>query len=83
MFITDPSAPLVIDQSLLRTAYGLTPAEIRAAEALASGLSVEEVAKMRGVQVSTVRSQLKQIYAKTGVDTRARFVKLMHALAAG
>ncbi len=41
---------------------------------------MDEVAGVLGVSENTVRTQLKQIYAKTGVDSRARLVKLVYSL---
>jgi DNA-binding CsgD family transcriptional regulator len=66
---------------LLKSVYGLTPAEARVAIALLEGGSARNVADYLNVSPHTVRTQLKQIYAKLGVDTRARFVKLTLELA--
>lgn len=70
-----------IHLELLKSVYGLTPAEARVAIALLEGGSARNVADYLNVSPHTVRTQLKQIYAKLGVDTRARFVKLMLELA--
>lgn len=67
----------IIRPALLQGTYGLTPAEARVAIALLEGSSAREVADYLNVSPHTVRTQLKQIYAKLGVDTRARFVKRM------
>ena len=82
VFITDPAAPLVVNHQLLRQTYGMTSAEIRTAEVIVQGGTVEEAASAIGVSADTVRTQLKQIYAKTNVDSRARLVRLIHSLAA-
>lgn len=66
---------------LLQNAHGLTPAEARVAIVLLEGDSAKAVANYLGVSFNTVRSQIKEIYAKLGVDSRARFVKLMLELA--
>jgi DNA-binding CsgD family transcriptional regulator len=70
-----------IHPELLQDTYGLTPAEVRVAMVLLEGSSAREVADYLNVSPHTVRTQLKQIYAKLGVDTRTRFVKLMLGLA--
>ncbi len=80
MFINDPAEPLVVNKQMLTSVYGLTPAEVRATEAIAQGGTVQEVAGVLGLSENTVRTQLKQIYAKTGVDSRARLVKLVYSL---
>lgn len=79
LFINDPAEPLVVNAHMLSSIYGLTPAEVRAAEAIVNGGAAEEVASALGVTEHTVRAQLKQIYAKTGVNSRARLVKLVYA----
>jgi len=70
-----------IRPEFLQSTYGLTPAEVRVAIILLEGSSAREVADYLNVSPHTVRTQLKHIYAKLGVDTRARFVKLMLGLA--
>lgn len=64
-----------IRPELLQGAYGLTPAEARVAIVLLEGSSARNVADYLNVSHHTVRTQIKQIYDKLGVDTRARFVK--------
>jgi DNA-binding CsgD family transcriptional regulator len=51
---------------VLRQVFGLTPAEIKLAGLLLQGKRVEEIADERAVWLSTVRSQLKALFAKTG-----------------
>ena len=70
-----------ISPELLQIAHGLTPAEARVAITLLEGSSAREVADCLGVSFNTVRTQIKEVYAKLGVGSRARFVKLMLALA--
>lgn len=48
--------------------FGLTQTEARLAVHLAEGGSVAGYAEIFGVSVGTVRSQLKSIFAKTGVN---------------
>jgi DNA-binding CsgD family transcriptional regulator len=82
VFISDPDQEIQVDPELLRKTYGLTPAEIRVAVALCQEGDIEEVAAKIFVSVHTVKSQLKQVYQKTGVDNRTRLTKLIVSLAA-
>lgn len=66
---------------LLQGTYGLSPAEVRVSIVLLEGGSAQEMADYLGVSFHTVRSQIKEVYAKLGVNSRARFVKLMLGLA--
>ncbi len=81
VFITDGAQKPRIDPATLRSAYGLTAGEARAAIATLEHVSAKEVARVLDVSPNTVRSQMQRVYAKLGVDTRARFVKLMLGLA--
>lgn len=82
VFIADPAEPMQFNRSLLRDTYELTAAEIRTAEHVVQGGTLKEVAKRIGVSENTVRTQLKQIYTKTGVDSRAKLIKLVFSVAA-
>ncbi len=81
IFIADGAQEVEIDPALLQSAYGLTPAEATVAVALLESGSAKEVADTLGTSPNTVNTQIKQIYAKLGVDSRARFVKLLMGLA--
>lgn len=82
VFISDPAQEIQVDPELLRKTFGMTPAEIRVAVTLCQEGSIEETAAKAGISVSTARSQLKQVYQKTGVDNRTKLTKLIVSLAA-
>lgn len=52
-------------RTVLRSAFGLTAAEADVARGVAQGQSVSEIAGALGLAVSTVRGQLKAVFAKT------------------
>lgn len=56
--------------------FGATPAEGRAAALFARGLTAKEAAGVMGTAESTVRGQLKAVYAKAGVSKAKDFVRL-------
>lgn len=72
---------LAIHPDMLRKAYGLTVAEARVAIAMLEGRTAKEMAIYLKVSPHTVRTQIRYIYSKLGVNTRARFDKLMYELA--
>lgn len=80
-FITDTAEPIRLDGDLLSKTYGLTPAEVRLAEALVECLTVEETAERLGISKSTVKTQQQSIYAKTNTNSRAKLMKLVISLA--
>lgn len=56
--------------------FGLTAAEFEVMQSLIDGRSASETADLRGVNIGTVRAQLRSIFFKTDVDTQARLVAL-------
>lgn len=56
--------------------FDATPAEARVAALFARGMTAREVATAMGTAESTVRGQLKSIYAKAGVGKAKDFVRL-------
>ncbi len=65
---------------LLRDALGLTPTEAEIAALAADGLSRREIAAIRGSSYETVKSQLRRIFEKSGVQREAQLVALIHRL---
>lgn len=62
---------------LVKSLFDFTGSEACVARGLASGKSVEEIAAERGVALSTVRTQLRQVMEKTGSTRQAEVVALM------
>lgn len=56
--------------------WGLTPSEAEIALFAIKGMSVTEIAALRGAAAGTVRSQLSQIYNKAGVTSKSMLVSL-------
>lgn len=76
--IDDPdSAPLPGWQHLLRDAYGLSAMEADLAERLYADHSLDEIAAQRGVTRETLRTQLKSLFLKTGVNRQSSLIKLL------
>jgi DNA-binding CsgD family transcriptional regulator len=72
-----PDAEDLADIDRLRIAFGLTRAEARLACAIAEGRSPAEAAALFGRKLTTVRSQLRQVFAKTGTSRQAELVALL------
>jgi DNA-binding CsgD family transcriptional regulator len=54
----------------------LTPAEKAVADFLCEGRTLAQVARLRGVSLNTVKSQVRQIFRKLDVDSRVALVRL-------
>ena len=60
-------------------AFGLTNAEHQVAQGLVNGVSVSNIARQRGVAVSTVRTHLAALFGKTGTRQQVELVATLHA----
>jgi DNA-binding CsgD family transcriptional regulator len=80
LLFRDPAVP---DNSLamrLHALFGLTNAEAAVAIDLAGGLPLADIARNRGVKVTTLRAQLKSIAVKTGCSRQSELVALLRRL---
>ncbi len=53
----------------------LTSSEREVAERLCEGRTLAQIARLRGVTINTVKSQVRQIFRKLDVDTRVALVR--------
>lgn len=80
LFCLEVSSSHSEQQSLFadfRSIYGLTESEGQAALALFRGKTVAEIAQDRRVSIDTVRTQVRRMYGKIGVQSREKFYKRM------
>lgn len=59
--------------------YGLTPAELRALVGLVEGKPYAQIATEANVSLETVRTQVKRLYLKMGVNSQSGLLRLVHA----
>jgi DNA-binding CsgD family transcriptional regulator len=76
---TDQAEALPREQDL-RQFFDFTPAESRVALLLCGGLVPKQVASELAVSISTVRTHLRAILAKTGTSRQAQLVRLLATL---
>jgi DNA-binding CsgD family transcriptional regulator len=85
----DPAVLVLIPQAtpcpqegvtLLRTLYGLSRREADLATAVANGATPQDYAHLAGLEISTVRSQLKSVFQKTGTHRQTELVRLLSVL---
>jgi DNA-binding CsgD family transcriptional regulator len=53
----------------------LTASEREVADRLCDGLTLAQIARLRGVSINTVKSQARQIFRKLDVDSRVALVR--------
>lgn len=80
VFITDTGAAPALDAKLLTSIYGLTPAEIRLAEALFAAESLGAIAKDLSISENTAKKHLQNIFAKTRTHRQSQLVRLLMSL---
>lgn len=57
--------------------FGLTTSQARLALLLATGASVQQCCETMGIKISTARTHLKSVFAKTGVKRQAELAILI------
>ena len=77
LLVADPEFRGVDLSTLLTEVYRLTPAEAELVQLLVQGQTLEEAAGSRNVTLHTVRSQLKQIFAKTHTRRQSELLQLV------
>lgn len=81
IFVVTPlSSPKAPEDSLIQALYDLTPAEARVARGVVEGETVANLARRFGVSHETIRSQLKNVFSKTGVQRQADLVSQLGAV---
>jgi len=63
--------------SLLQALFDLTPAEARTAGQITEGKSIEQISSATGISQNTIRTHLKSVFQKTGVERQAELVSLL------
>lgn len=80
VMLRDPLGTVPTPPKLLIEMYGLSRHEAEVAAAAATGETAEAIAAVRGVSTNTVRSQLRQVLAKTGADNLRGLARLVTGL---
>lgn len=75
IFIGDPCSKLALPIELVRSGYGLTPAEGRLLAAVIDGKRPEDYAAETGLSRNTVHTQMKAIFAKTQSHSQTELVR--------
>ncbi|WP_430398784.1 helix-turn-helix transcriptional regulator [Ferrovibrio sp.] len=75
IFINNPDDERSPGEAVLMAQFRFTPAEARLAAALLDGEQLEEYAERASLSLHTVKSQLRQVFAKAGVSRQAEFIR--------
>jgi DNA-binding CsgD family transcriptional regulator len=77
VFVSTPEQLGKIQETTLRTFYGLTAAEQRLTLLILEGRRLEEAAQSLHISVNTVRTHMKRIYAKTKTGCQTDLVRVL------
>ena len=77
IFIAAPEIYKNIPLDRLQDLYGLTLAESRLVKSLVNGKDLKKISHDTGVAISTIRSQLKSIFAKTDTSRQGDLIRLI------
>jgi DNA-binding CsgD family transcriptional regulator len=80
LFVTPVVVADVPTAEVIQGLFDLTPTEARVARALGRGETVAEIAAGNGVAQPTIRNQIREIFAKTGVNRQADLVGLLRGV---
>jgi DNA-binding CsgD family transcriptional regulator len=79
ILFSDPGAATHIPDHVLARVLGLAQAEARLLAALVAGQTMAEYAESAGVTINTAKTQLKQIFLKTGHNRQADVIRAVLA----
>jgi len=80
--IADHRPTPIVSEDQLRALFQLSSGEARVARSLASGLSLDETARVHAVKRGTVKTQLNGVFAKLAVDNQRDVIRLILRLPA-
>ena len=80
LIIHDPSEQSHVPQTLIRSMFGLTPAEARLLLAVSNGQSLKEYCDEHHVTHNTARTHLRTVFAKTSTSKQSDLVRLTSGL---
>ncbi len=77
VYIYLPEFGGVLQETMLKAFFGLTPAEQRLVLLIIEGCRLDEVAERLSISKNTVRTHMKSIYCKTKTDCQTDLVRLL------
>lgn len=77
VFVSDPERAPELPAARLTRIYGLTPTEAQLALQVAGGQDLREITAISRRTMNTVRTQLKQVFQKTGTKRQAQLMRLV------
>lgn len=80
VIVTPLGGARVPDTAMLNGLFDLTPAEARLVQTLANGLTINQAAGDMDLSVTTLRTQLRSVFAKTGTSRQTELSRLIGSM---
>jgi DNA-binding CsgD family transcriptional regulator/PAS domain-containing protein len=80
VFLIDPDREAAPSADAWRALFGLTDAEARLVAGLSHGERLEDYAKRSGIRLSTARTHLKSVFAKTDTHRQSELIRLLNSM---
>jgi DNA-binding CsgD family transcriptional regulator len=80
LLVTPVTTSEMPSNEVIRGLFDLTPTEARVARSLGGGATIGGIAAASGASVATVRSQVRSVFAKTGIHRQSELVGLLQGL---
>jgi DNA-binding CsgD family transcriptional regulator len=77
VFIIDPESRHPLSTTLLQGLYDLSPAETKLTQLLFKGIGLSEICEINSVKMSTVKSQLRKVFEKTGTSSQSELMRIL------
>ena len=77
VYISDPGGQMNISAAQIADVFALTNAEAQVTLCLVNGLKLADIAEHNGTALETVRSQLKSVFYKLGVNTQQDVIRII------
>ncbi len=77
IFVQNPEIAMPFPGEGFAKLYGLTPAELRITLTMAPGLGPQGAAEILGLSITTVKSHLQNVFAKTGTNRQGDLMQLL------
>jgi DNA-binding CsgD family transcriptional regulator/PAS domain-containing protein len=82
IFVQDPMAPPPVPGEGFAKLYGVTQGELRTLMAMSMSQGPQDAANILGVSISTIRTHLKHVFAKTNTTSQSELMQLVMRSAA-
>lgn len=69
-----------LDPFILAECFDLTPAEAKVAVQIAAGACPKQIAKRLGSAIPTIRTHIRHVFEKTGVDRQVDLIRILLSL---